>query len=406
MKNIICYIIFFVAISSLAQNSNTINTNSADFELGEGINFNFEDNQYQFKLSGFIQPSYTYSKQEDLDAENSFNARRTYFSLSGKALKEKVSFFIQTDFTDINVLLDAWVAYHPTENLSISVGQKRVDFNNKELRFNEDKFQFTDRSLLSTALSNSGREFGIFIDANYMLGQVGIAPHVGVTSGDGRNSFGADSRDVDGGGLKYGGRLDIYPLGFFTPGNDIHTADLMHEESFKFVLGGAASYNDGASNAVGEGHNEFAIYDENGDIQLPDYRQVYADLLMKYKGFSFLTEYANASAGGLEQTFVNAAGTVALQPQEISQYLALGDALNIQTGYVTKSGYALDVRYSSLSPEFDTNINSILTETEVYTLGLSKYIKGNNVKIQTAFSSINRNDQNTFQADLVFQIVF
>ena len=377
--------------------------NVASYSLGNGLNFSLNEGNYQFNMSGFIQPSYT--EFEGPDSE--FNARRTYFSLGGKAIKEKVSFFIQTDFSDTNILLDAWLAYHPTENINITFGQKRVDYNNVEMRFNEDKFQFTTRSILSTALSNTGREFGIFADAQYDFGGIGIEPFVGISSGDGRNSFGTDSRDSDSGGLKYGGRLNVYPFGFFSDGNDNTTADLLHEDSFKMVIGGAGSYNDGASEPVGEGHNVIQnIFDENGEIQLPDYRQIYADVMIKYQGFSFLAEYANATATGLEETFVNAAGTVALQPEQIGTYLALGDAYNIQTGYATKSGYAVDLRYSGITPEFDNLANSILQDTTVYTLGLAKYIKGHDLKIQTAFSRLEFGGTETYQADIVLQVVF
>ncbi len=406
MKKILVYSLFLIAVNMMAQENNTINTNSADFELGSGLNFNFENNQYQFKISGFIQPSYIYSKIDGEDGENELNAKRTYFNISGKALKEKVSFFIQNDFSLGDPLLDAWVAYHPMETLTITVGQKRTDFNNKEMTFDEDKFQFTERSLLSSALSNSGREFGLFIDAKYKLGTVGLEPSVAVTSGDGRNSFGNDSRDTDKGGLRYGGRVNVYPFGFFSEDNDTFTADLLHEDSFKIAFGAAGSYNDGASNAVGEGHGDFLIFDENSEEQLPDYKQIYFDVLMKYRGFSFLAEYANATAGELEQTFVNEAGTVALQPQQISSFLAIGDAFNVQAGYATKKGYAVDLRYTNISPEFDTFQDSVLRDTDAITLGLSKYIKNNDLKIQTNFSTLSINDQDTFQAELVIQIVF
>ncbi|MFD2434815.1 hypothetical protein ACFSO9_15525 [Mesonia maritima] len=201
MKNIVYPIMFLFAIAMMAQENNTINTNSASFELGEGLRFNFEDNNYQFKIGGFVQPSYTYSKFEDEDGENEFNAKRTYFNIGGKALKEKVSFFIQANFSLSDPLLDAWVAYHPTEFLNITVGQKRTFVNNREMTFDEDKFQFTRRSLLSTSLSNTGREFGVFIESNFKVGGVGIDPQLALTSGDGRNSFGTDSRDLDRGGL-------------------------------------------------------------------------------------------------------------------------------------------------------------------------------------------------------------
>ena len=138
-----------------------------------------------------------------------------------------------------------------------------------------------------------------FWKGNLALLPFGIVPQVAITSGDGRNSFGTDSRDVDLGGLKYGARLDIYPLGFFSEGNDKSTADLAHEESPKLVLGVAASYNDGASHSAGEGHGDFFLYNADGRVQLPDYRQVYGDILVKYKGISVLGEYLIATATSL-----------------------------------------------------------------------------------------------------------
>ena len=45
------------------------------------------------------------------------------------------------------------------------------------------------------------------------------------------------------GGLKYGGRLDVLPLGEFKSGNDGVGADFVREESPKLLVGGAMSYN-------------------------------------------------------------------------------------------------------------------------------------------------------------------
>ena len=39
-------------------------------------------------------------------------------------------------------------------------------------------------------------------------------------------------------------------------------------------------------------------------------------------------------------------------PTQISTFLTLGNSYNAQVGYVTKSGYALDLRYSQVTPEF------------------------------------------------------
>lgn len=364
--------------------------NSATYDMGSGFKFSFNEGNYVFNLGGFIQPSYTFSQFENEDSTNEFNSRRSYLILSGKALKEKVSFMVQTDYSLNEPLLDAWVAYHPTKFTTITMGQKQTFVNNREMTYREDRLQFADRSFLSKDLSQTGREFGLFAQSRFtFFDQLGIAPMAAVTSGDGRNSFGSNSRDADLGGLKIGGRLDVYPLGYFKEGNELYSADLMREESFKLVIGGALSKNTGASSTVGEGHGDFLLYGTDGDINLPDYTQVYIDILMKYKGFSLLAEYADASVDGIGVAFVDEASTTLLAPGEISQRLALGESYNVQLGYVLQSGWSLDVRAQSSTPEFDTVPDSVLRDYSSYTLGVSKYFKANNLKMQAAFTSID-----------------
>ena len=75
-----------------------------------------------------------------------------------------------------------------------------------------------------------------------------------VTSGDGINSFGENSLDSDQGGFKYGGRLNIYPMGFFKANNEYVGHDLLREDNLKLMIGGSSSLNIGASHKVGEGH--------------------------------------------------------------------------------------------------------------------------------------------------------
>jgi len=381
--------------------------NKASFELGSGLNFSLNDGDYQFKIGGMIQPSVRLEAIDGAKPDYYFNVKRSFFNISGKAINEKISFLLQTDFSLGSPLLDAWVAYMPIKGMSIAIGQKQNSANNREMLLMEDKFQFADRSMVSTAFSASGREFGLFVSHRFSLGSVGFEPQGALTSGDGRNSFGVDSRDYDRGGLKYGGRLDIYPLGFFAEGNGDLIADLAHEESLKVALGAAASYNDGVSNSVGEGHGEFQFYDKESNAKYPDYRKFYADLLLKYKGFSLLGEYVSSSATALKGSFINAAGTIPLQPTQISEFLALGSAFNTQLGYVSKSGYAIDLRYDAIMPEFDKNVNSIIQDKTGITLGLTKYFKQNNLKIQGTFSYLDFGaEMESLAGSLIVQLVF
>lgn len=391
---------------SILLNAQVSEKNQASFNLGSGLNFSFNEGAYQFNIGGFIQPSFIYSKIKTFDAENQFSAKNAFLIISGKAVNEKVSFLIQNNYSNSQPLLDAWLAYHPFKNTSITIGQKQTFLNNREMTFREDKLQFTDRSLLSQNLSDSGREFGIFIETKFGT-KFGVAPMFALTSGDGRNSFGTDSRDTDLGGLKIGARLDLYPLGYFSNENTELSADLAHEKKLKFVVGIAASKNKGVSNSKGEGHSDFLFYDANGIHNLPDYSKLYIDLLLKYRGFSFLAEYANTSATGLNITYTDVAATQLLAPKQISEYLVLGDSYNFQTGYVTNKGLSFDFRYESSTPEFQSTFESILADTSSYTFGISKYFDNNNLKLQAAFTTISiANGNNQSVGELLFQIAF
>lgn len=405
MKTLVYISLFLCAFNLFAQENET--TNKSDFKLDDnGLNFSFNEGAYQFNINGFMQPTVSLERTSGQESANRFNSRRSFFMIGGKAAKEKVSFLLQTDFSLAQPLMDAWIAYLPYEWITISGGQKQNFTNNREMLFREDKLQFTDRSRVSRIYSRTGREFGLFVESKFGK-KFGIVPQFSVTSGDGRNSFGSDSRDTDLGGFKMGGRLDLYPLGYFTEGNDKYTADLAHEKSLKILVGAAASKNNGVSNAVGEGHGDFLFFDLNGKDNLVDYSQVYADILLKYKGFSFLGEYANASADNLNLQFIDEGATTLLAPQEISQFLILGNSYTLNAGYVTKNGFSFDIRYENTQPEFKNNINSLLSDSSSYTFGLTKYFKNNNIKIQAAITSIEFSQgRNSTVSELVFQIGF
>lgn len=397
----------FLLISTISFAQET-ESKSTPAGLGNGLNFSLNEGDYQFKISGFLQPSWQYAKEENADAQNRFSSKRSYLNFSGKALKEKVSFFVQTDFSANSPLLDAWIAYHFSETWNVSAGQRRNFVNNREMTFDEDKLQFSERGQLSNAFSGNGREFGLFLEAKWG-NRFLVHPQLAITSGDGANSFGINATDVDLGGFKYGTRLDVYPLGDFQEGNRGFAADIKHEKSLKLVIGGAASLNKGASSAKGEGHGDFRFYDKNKVSKLPDYRKISADILLKYNGFSLLAEYMNASASNLNGIFLDSSAQMVqvLKPGQISQFLVLGNAWNIQVGYVTKKGFALDLRYENLVPEFSDQPASQLRQAKVSTVGLSKYFPDIRLKVNASMSQIEYTNQvKALQSELMFQVVF
>ena len=132
---------------------------------------------------------------------------------------------------------------------------------------NESDLRLANRGLISETYTESGEEFGIFLETSFGDSFL-VEPKFAITSGDGRNSFGVDSRDSDKGGVKFGSRVNIFPLGSFEDGNQDSTVDLTNEEKLKAQVGFAFSKNFGASNLVGDGHGDFILYDNLGNEQL------------------------------------------------------------------------------------------------------------------------------------------
>ena len=411
MKKISFLITILITTFVTAQESSQ---NKSDFDFGNGVSLSFEDGDYNFSINGYIKPTYAYNDMTSIvdggtinEFNRQFKSKNSVLEISGNAKKEKVSFSIMMDYSQNDPLLEAWVGYHPSKSVNVYFGQKNTFLNNREMIFNEDILQFTDRSLLSQNHTNSyGQEFGLFIETAFGEEFI-LSPKFAVTSGDGRNSFGEDSRDSDLGGVKFGARLDLYPFGNFSDGNE-GSVDLVGEQKLIMELGFAYSKNIGTSHRTGNGHGDIMFYDADGNNNLPDYEKIFIDLLLKYKGFSFLAEYADAAASGLNQTYTDTFNL--LIPQQISEYLVLGSSYNFQLGYIFQNDIGIDFRYEFSTPEFTNEINnsyenSILQDFENMSFGMSKYFDNNNLKIQVGVSSIKYfyGDETTI-AELVCQI--
>tara|TARA_B100000768_G_scaffold137857_1_gene128955 strand:+ start:1976 stop:3253 length:1278 start_codon:yes stop_codon:yes gene_type:complete len=425
MKKIISIISLFAIILTInAQESNQNISASFDknndytYNLGSGIEFNFDDSTHLFQIGGMSQPRYLNTRVNDstLSPGNYFGIKRSYFSLNGSLNKGMFSFLIQTNFSDSYPLLDAWAGYHPNRNMSVYFGQRMSPFNNLSMQIMEYNLQFASRNYLSQNFTESGREFGVFIESIFSLGNIGFKPILAITSGDGKNSFGVLSNDTDQGGLKYGGRLNIYPFGFFRENNEFIGHDIYKEKSHKLMIGFSSSLNQGSSHSVGEGHyfqelppnGTFMFFDTNGNLKLPNYLKNYVDILYKYKGFNILFEYVNTAAYNLKGTSLNSAGSLLLAPTQISQYLILGNAFNIQGGYLFNSDWSLDFKYGRSYYEFEETY-SILQNHDSMGAGITKYFSNRAVKTQLMAAYVNfpvLESQNSLAIECLFQIKF
>lgn len=356
-----------------------LNGSLLDFNLSKKES----DNGNKIRIGGFLDVSAYHTEVKNANSENGFDITHADLSVEGNLLNNKLGFFLQADFANSDPLLDAWVAYRPVKNLKISIGQKQSITDTRQMLMLDQGQAFNERSFVSRTFFKTGRELGIFIEERIPIRNVGFDIGVAVTSGDGRNSFGSSSTDSDCGGLKYGGRISFYPLGFFAPGNENVFNDFARESSPKLSIGGAFSYNDGTSSPVGEGHGDFTLYNGKGEKSYPDYRRISADILFKWNGFSLLADYINTSGTSLNDLYLDPDGVSKLQPRQIADYLALGNGFDIQAGYVFPKMWALDASYSMVRPEWDEK-TSVVKRADNIEAGVSKYFVGNSIKLQLA----------------------
>jgi hypothetical protein len=379
------------------------------YKFGEGLKFSGEDNNYKIDISGFIQPSAEsrrYVDNNDDTSYNRFRMRRARLDITGSSNREKISYRFQLDLTgggeaDASIgslIFDAWVAYNLTKEIKISFGQKGTPTDNRELGMRSTTLQLVDRSPLTPAFA-SIREFGFFAESTHKISRYSyLKPEIAITNGDGINNYNRDR-----GGLKYGARLDYLPFGLFSNFGQYRQADIVRELTPKFVIGATWSYNQGISDRRGSESGQILYLDANDKEVLPDYVKYGIDFLFKYKGFSVLGEYINASSrvpSGITQR-VRVDGSTSNDflvngIQNVENYvngrMMVGEGYNIQGGYIFKNNYSIDGRFAYLRSETNSFLNNptFYNRSHFYTLGITKYLARNyGAKIQVDCTYIN-----------------
>ena len=379
------------------------------YKFGEGLKFSGKDDGYKMEISGFVQPyieTRKYVNNGDATFYNRFRMRRTRVQLSGISAQEKLTYRLQLDLTgggegDASIgslIFDAWVAYDLSKRIKLTFGQKATPTDNRELGMRSNTLQLVDRSPLTSAFA-SIREFGIFAESTHKISRYAyIKPEIAITNGDGINVFNKDY-----GGLKYGGRIDYLPFGLFSNFGQYRQADIVRELTPKFAIGVNYSYNEGISDRRGSQSGQILYLDVNNKELLPDYVKYGIDFLFKYKGYSVLGEYINASSrvpSGITQR-VRTDGTTSIDflvngIQDVEKYIngrmMVGKGYNIQGGYVFKNNISIDGRFAHLEPEVNSFLNNatFYNRSHYYTLGITKYLARNyGAKIQLDCTYIN-----------------
>jgi hypothetical protein len=415
-------IIFVVILSLNSLESFAQNTKISSYTFGEGLNFKNE-NGSTVKLQGYLQPYFESKGYSEYDGrENRYRMRRMRLRLTGTSANEKFSYRFQVDLAgadegedDINnYLLDAYISYDVTNRIEVSLGQRATYTDNRELFMSSIALQLAERSRLTSAFATI-REFGLFVRGNFKTGGGSyVKPAFVLTNGDGSNVFGKDH-----GGLKIGGRVDFLPFGLFRNKGQFRQPDMARELTPKLVIGVQFSQNNGMSSRRGRGSGDILYLNAEDEETLPDYTKYGADFMFKYKGFSVLGEFVKSKAivpGDITQRIrndgTNSTTFTVDGVQDIDSYvrgrMVLGEAYNIQGGYLFKNGISVDARYTYLNADDNSFLNNatVYNRPKYYTLGVSKYLsRSYGAKIQASYTlidgslGINNNDGDPITGD-------
>jgi hypothetical protein len=373
------------------------------YKPAEGLKFTEKNGNYNMVLRGYLQSTLETRKYEaDEEFYNRFRARRLRLRIIGEAPKLKLSYRFQTDFAQSaegddeisGALLDAFVSYHLNKDWKITFGQRATPTDNRELMMGSHTLQLVERSRLTSAFA-SIREFGIFIDGKKKIGnQFYVKSMFTITDGDGSNNLGENY-----GGLKYGGRVNFLPFGLMTAFGEFRQSDMIREFQPKLSVGIFYSYNDGMSSRRGRASGSILYLNDANEESLPDYTKYGIDFLFKYKGFSALGEYLNATAtiptditkrvrndGSVSTTFTGGVDAYT------RGRMMLGSGINIQAGYLFKHNFSIDARYTHLSPDTNSFLNNTLfyNRNNHYEIGVSKYMdKHYGMKFQASLTYVD-----------------
>ncbi|MFD3001098.1 porin [Pontibacter toksunensis] len=350
-------------------------------KFGKGIYLVAADSSFSMKFSLRFQTLYEGSTTSAAEEwEDNFLIRRSRLKFEGFAFTPKLEYKIelglsnrdigsdlepQFNFAD-NIILDAVAKWNFAPNFELWVGQTKLP-SNRERVISSQKLQFVDRSLLNSRF-NIDRDQGIQLHHAHQVGQVVLREIGSISMGEGRN---ITTDNV--GGYDYTARVEVLPFGEFEGEGDYVGSDIYREEKPKLSIAASYDYNDGTNRAGGQ----------LGDFlsEQRDLSTVFVDAMFKYRGFSVMAEYANKEALSNSSGEETEGGPVVRRDAEgnVEETFITGNAINLQAGYLFKTNWEVAGRYTSYDP---TAVTELRAENQ-YTLGVSKYIVGHSLKVQS-----------------------
>lgn len=337
---------------------------------GKRLHFIAKDSTFALKFGFRFQTLYDgrYNLNSD-EYEDALLVRRTRLKFDGWAIDPSIVYKLELAVSNrdqrsghadefggtANIVLDAVVKWKFADNWQVWYGQTKLP-GNRERVISSQNLQFVDRSLVNSRY-NLDRDVGIQLrhkSSNDKFRQM-----LAISMGQGRNVIARNP----GGGHQITGRLEFLPMGSFTGKGDYFGSDLKRESTPKLSIGITGDLNINASRS--RGNLGGFLTDTDGEYIGNDLSTFIADMMFKYNGISAMSEFAARSSE--DETGIYGTGT----------------GFVFQAGYLMTSNWEIAGRFTDIDADAT---QTVFADQREYTLGLSRYVSGHDLKFQTDIS--------------------
>lgn len=399
LRKTIFFFIVGIVFYNISANGQIVKTEVPYYSYGEGIGISSEDSLFLLNIYVRMQNRLIYTSESESElnlSELETRIQRLRLRFDGFFYSPDIIYVIQLAFSEQDIasersdvpdmVKDAIMFYRFNKHLMIGLGKTNLP-RNRQAVISSGDLQFVDRSLISTTLGLF-RNYGLQAYYYNSIQNFYFALRSAVTAGEGNNEFNSNE------GLSYTGRVEVLPLGKFQNGGDYFEGDLEREESPKLSIGLTYHFENNTTRAGGTGSN--FIFDAR------DLSTFIIDGILKYKGLSASMEYFMRKSDQ-DPVTSNEEGEIG--------YVFVGKGQNYQLGYVFRNDFEVAGRYTVVSP--GQQLDRLRRNQQEYTLGLSRYVKGHRLKIQSDFTyrvnddaHLESEESNSWQFRLQFELGF